>query len=216
MNTTSSISITIYALCEPHDPSAVRYIGQTRRKLRLRFKSHLQEARGPRNSRKTAWIRDLAAQGLRPLIQVLGTVPSARANEVEKRLITTYKAKGYDLLNTHTHDYQLPWDRRFTETGVNPNSFSRGSVKMPLPTVGTLTTLLQQLVAPLIEATAHHADELRRVEALYREQIAAKDELIAELRRRAEEAERHTTERATAEHGNARFRVLRWLAHQVT
>ena len=78
-----------------------------------------------------------------------------------------------------------------------------------------LSTLMQQLMAPLIEATARQADELRRIEALYREQIVAKDELIAELLRRAEEAERHTTERATPKHGNTRFRVLRWLAHQL-
>jgi len=90
----------------------------------------------------------------------------------------------------------------------NNSPYQGGSQQLP--------TLMHQLMAPLIQATARQADELCRVEALYREQIAAKDELIAELRRRAEEAERHTTERATPEHGNARFRVLRWLAHQLT
>ncbi len=77
------------------------------------------------------------------------------------------------------------------------------------------TELTSQLYAVYQQALTAQADELRRIEALYREQIAAKDELIVELRRRAEKAERHTTERATPEHGNARFRVLRWLAHQL-
>jgi len=160
--------------------------------------------------------------------KLLGVHPNTVRNRIKTGLLPAEKmltpnGDAYMIPRTSIEDaLQSPLQNVGTlPGGSNELLSSNGAQNDSLVTLttgsqGTLTTLLQQLVAPLIEATAHHADELRHVEALYREQIAAKDELIAELRRRAEEAEHHTNERATPEHGNARFRVLRWLAHQLT
>ncbi len=67
-----------------------------------------------------------------------------------------------------------------------------------------------QLYAVYQQTLDAQAAELARLDQLYREQIAAKDALIDELRRRAEHAERRPRPTST------RVRVLSWLARQVT
>jgi len=165
--------------------------------------------------------------------KLLGVHPNTVRNRVKAGTIPatkvlTPKGEAYAIPRQHVTPLQNGYqsDSQNSEAYCYPNTLlasfndpQNGDIDtLTMSHKGPLQGGSQQqptAVSVLIEATARQADELRRVEALYREQIAAKDELIAELRRRAEEAERHTTERATPEHGNARFRVLRWLAHQL-
>lgn len=89
---------TIYALCEPNRPDAVRYIGQTRTPPRTRLWAHINAAHKGR-SHSAAWIRTLLARGEEPLMRVLETVSVDTLSQREMALIAEYRAAGVRLTN---------------------------------------------------------------------------------------------------------------------
>lgn len=89
---------TIYALCEPNRPDAVRYIGQTRTPPRTRLWAHINAAHKGR-SHSAAWIRSLLTRGEEPLMRVLETVPVDALTRREMALIAEYRAAGVRLTN---------------------------------------------------------------------------------------------------------------------
>lgn len=89
---------TIYALCEPDRPDAVRYIGQTRNTPRERLWAHINAAPKGR-SYSAAWIRSLLKRGDYPLMRVLETVQVGELSQREIALISAYRAAGVRLTN---------------------------------------------------------------------------------------------------------------------
>ncbi len=90
--------VHIYALCEPDNPDAVRYIGQTRRSPEDRLYGHLHE---PEYHDKWTWIQSLGARGHTPLLRVLAITTTEEALAVEQKYIGEYVARGARLLNVN-------------------------------------------------------------------------------------------------------------------
>ena len=85
----------VYALVDPRDRKP-RYIGRTR-DPQARYYSHVSlcnPARRPDNERKDAWIRELAAAGMRPELIVLETCRLRDAPRVERKWIVRHRAAG--------------------------------------------------------------------------------------------------------------------------
>lgn len=90
----------IYALCEPdEDHNVVRYVGKSNDPLR-RFKEHMYPASLSHHCHRSAWIKALQAQGLKPRLVILEETNDGRWAEDEIRLIAKYRHDGHDLTNT--------------------------------------------------------------------------------------------------------------------
>jgi len=81
----------IYTLSDPRKPTAIMYVGYTRRSLKQRFSQHLAEARSGKSSYKCNWIRKLLAEGIEPVILMLEKVDRDNWQEREKFWIAFYK-----------------------------------------------------------------------------------------------------------------------------
>lgn len=93
----SKTAAYIYALIDPRT-NAVRYIGKTHNVLG-RFRGHCK-GKGPTYSAK--WIRQLAAEGLRPIVEVVEVVNSgvqADWEAAERQWIANFKLMGFKLTN---------------------------------------------------------------------------------------------------------------------
>lgn len=89
-------AVELYELLDPRD-GEVRYIGKAVDAAK-RFKGHLRDSRR-RNTPVYAWVRSLAKAGTVPQMRVVATVPAARWQEEERRLIAEARAGGGRLLN---------------------------------------------------------------------------------------------------------------------
>lgn len=84
----------VYHLIDPND-RAVRYIGKSRNP-KARLAQHLADAAAADNTTKKRWIRQLVANGQKPVLIIAGsfsTDPLARAFESEechRHLATVY------------------------------------------------------------------------------------------------------------------------------
>lgn len=77
----------------------VRYVGKTSNP-RKRLTDHMRAARAGEQHHRAKWIRVLLAQGLRPLLEVLHSVPDGENwQDAEIRLIAEYRAAGHALTN---------------------------------------------------------------------------------------------------------------------
>lgn len=85
----------IYALTEPDDLSAIRYIGKTKLPVEVRYRQHLQDNKA---GYKTSWIRSLP-EGKLPSICVIDECPEHLLNTREVYWISYYKSLGYRLTN---------------------------------------------------------------------------------------------------------------------
>lgn len=86
----------IYALIDPRD-KRVRYIGMTTQALRKRYGAHLRDCR--KGTYRSRWISALRAQGLKPIMLELETVPAEDRADAERRWIAFYRAAGARLVN---------------------------------------------------------------------------------------------------------------------
>ena len=85
----------IYALRDPRD-GQVYYVGKSN-SPRMRYVDHLADKNT--NARKTAWIDDLAAAGLKPQMDILEAVPLSEWQQAEKNWIAFGWAHGWPLTN---------------------------------------------------------------------------------------------------------------------
>jgi hypothetical protein len=103
--------VAIYALSDPRDVEAVRYVGRTR-SPEARFSQHINTARlwlpdqlpwwisRPELRPLYTWIRTLYADGSRlPVMIVVGWTTAPLAKSDERRFIAAYLARGLPLLN---------------------------------------------------------------------------------------------------------------------
>lgn len=96
----STRPVYIYALADPDEPDAIRYIGQTVcPRVRLNF--HLTVARNASTAttRVGAWVRQLLGAGKRPVLTVLAEATLETAVQAEEEQIARYAARGL-LTNT--------------------------------------------------------------------------------------------------------------------
>lgn len=91
--------VLIYRLIDPRD-QRVRYVGKTETRLSRRLAGHIKQAKDGRGGSSAPWILDLLAQGLRPRIEMIETVPVGNAWPArEKHWIAEYRRQYPDLLN---------------------------------------------------------------------------------------------------------------------
>lgn len=87
---------SVYTLSDPRT-NEVRYVGCTL-DVKRRFNDHMRNQEG--NSRKRAWIDELKAQGLQPVLFVLeDELKEAEAFNHEAYWIVQYRDHGASLLN---------------------------------------------------------------------------------------------------------------------
>ena len=87
----------IYALIDPRT-NAVRYIGKAF-DVAVRYKSH---CKGNDTTRSARWVRELAAFGLKPTVEIVEIINSTSPDEwsrAERQWIANFKLMGYDLTN---------------------------------------------------------------------------------------------------------------------
>lgn len=92
---------TIYKILDPitHE---VRYIGVTKLQLRKRLGIHVRKAREEIcKSKFYRWLKELNAQGIKPIIEPIMQVPIKDSFYAELVLIQAFKIVGHPLLNTY-------------------------------------------------------------------------------------------------------------------
>lgn len=111
-----AVPVYIYALCEP-TTGAVRYIGKSASPEK-RLGNHLHAGR----YKIAAWVSELAASGLRPVLNIIETVaPGNDASARERLAIAMHLSRGCKLLNSEgTHFGRGPQPRPgdFTNQGA--------------------------------------------------------------------------------------------------
>lgn len=86
----------IYALNDPRTGEC-RYVGKANNP-RVRERKHTFSAKTPRTHRD-CWIRGLALQGLRPVLEILDEVPVSQWQFWEREYIRVFRAIGIRLTN---------------------------------------------------------------------------------------------------------------------
>ncbi len=89
----------IYILIDPRN-NQVRYVGKSNNP-RERFKNHLNKSHNPK-SYKTNWINKLRELNLKPIMQIIDTVPIEDWIFWEMYWISQFKTWGFNLVN-HTN-----------------------------------------------------------------------------------------------------------------
>lgn len=88
--------IWIYTLTDPRN-NLVKYIGKTFR-LNRRLNDHINEINS--NTKKTAWIKNLKKENLKPIFEILEETNIEDCNFLEIYWIGQFKVWGFDLKNT--------------------------------------------------------------------------------------------------------------------
>jgi len=89
----------IYALSDPRNPSAIRYVGKTSSLVKKRLGEHLAYARKTkRTSHLVNWLRQLMAEGVLPVIALIDK-GIGDWEAAECFWIAQYRQQGYDLCN---------------------------------------------------------------------------------------------------------------------
>lgn len=93
----TAATVLIYALRDPRDGS-VRYVGKTDN-LERRLKHHIATRR--EKNVRGAWLCELHAAGLSPVMVVLQEVSAERWQHAERRWIRRLAERAQGLLNKH-------------------------------------------------------------------------------------------------------------------
>jgi hypothetical protein len=91
----------VYALVDPREPRAVRYVGCGAVPAR-RLQQHVWDARFPTassNCRKVLFIQQMLCEGVIPGMVILEAVPAQRWVARERHWIELFRARGSDLTN---------------------------------------------------------------------------------------------------------------------
>ena len=97
--------VYLYSLTDPRPGRDEIYIGASRNPKR-RLSAHLQC--DDWQSRKTKWIEELKAEGLRPLLDILDAIDDADAPAAELRLIDLWRARWGSLCVNHGSQVPYP------------------------------------------------------------------------------------------------------------
>ena len=86
----------IYALKDPRT-NEIRYIGKSN-DPEYRFKNHINKCRD-KNTHKRNWINELRKEKMKPILEIIDTVPIDKWKEFEKFYIKKYINEGCKLVN---------------------------------------------------------------------------------------------------------------------
>lgn len=86
----------IYSLNCPHT-NIPKYIGQTRRTLYERLRSHKSQLK--KTDKRTKWIASLMEKGTPPVIELVHECPIEEIDFWESHYISLYRSWGFDLKN---------------------------------------------------------------------------------------------------------------------
>lgn len=120
----------IYALLCPISNN-IEYVGKTYKELRIRLNEHVYESRKKKLNKRTAWIKSLTSQGLRPKIILIDcTECPIKINELEIFYIAKYKKENINLKNDQPGGNGQPKGFKFKnryvpEKGVQPEHFKK-------------------------------------------------------------------------------------------
>jgi hypothetical protein len=89
--------VSIYVLKDPRT-NEIRYVGKTKRSLKIRLSEHLQQKAKDHHSR---WINSLLKQNLQPLIEEVEKCSNSNWEEREKFWIQYYKNLNFNLTNSN-------------------------------------------------------------------------------------------------------------------
>lgn len=107
---------SIYVLIDPRD-AAVRYVGWTTQSLTVRCCQHVCQARIDLDqTHRARWIRQLLRAGLRPRIELVESVSTARGPSRERYWIKLYRSVGARLVNGTDGGDGTPGRRRSATT----------------------------------------------------------------------------------------------------
>lgn len=95
--------MSLYVLLDPREPGffTARYVGATNSSLSRRLGQHLAPSKLRLDTPVATWLRELVAEGLRPLIALLERVPLPEWREGEIRQIKALRDAGHPLVNGH-------------------------------------------------------------------------------------------------------------------
>ena len=89
----------IYALVDPRDPGAIRYVGKAKDASK-RLNEHLAEARtSKREDHRLHWLRKLASCSVEPIVAILETGKGDGWKEAERKWIKHFRDMGSRLVN---------------------------------------------------------------------------------------------------------------------
>ena len=119
----------IYVLCDPRmsDPiQRIRYAGVTRRKPEIRLQAHMGSARRGENTHKARWIRQLLANGMTPVMEIIDPASAGRGWEKnEQAWIRHFRAIGCSLTNLTDGGDGAPGHAVSAETRAKLSAASR-------------------------------------------------------------------------------------------
>jgi hypothetical protein len=103
------VAFYLYTLADPVTPDNVRYVGWAMNPSERMVKHERDASRLV--THKARWIASLLALGRKPALDVIGAVQTREAAAcIEKRLIASYRACGFDLTNaTEGGDGVVGW-----------------------------------------------------------------------------------------------------------
>lgn len=92
----------IYALSDPRDPDAIRYVGKTQAELMTRLSGHLHYAtKRKSNCHVSTWIRKLLREGYRPTVTILEHGDASEDwRPAEVRWIARCRDQGHNICNS--------------------------------------------------------------------------------------------------------------------
>lgn len=142
---------TIYTLADPRD-GKVRYVGVTltpRKRLRQHLTTTMALA-----SPLGAWLRELRDAHKQPLMEVVAVVPEKERWKAERRLITTMKEEGVDLLNQEVGT---------TVTAISANVLEALRIRIRATHGGNLNGHLKAAVDEAVQAWLDKPPESKEV-----------------------------------------------------
>lgn len=194
--------ITIYALVDPHTGD-IRYIGKTAHSPEKRLRGHMSEAKRLTGARhyKSSWLRQLAGEGLVPLIEVIEEVEPEGANERERHWIAYHRRCGAPLTNvTDGGDGQSLGYRHCDEARATCGEASRRAWRDP----NYRARVIEGLKAH--NRSSEHRAKISENKRGSRHPMAQlKEEEVIEIKRKIREGMRTTD--IALEHGISQTRV---------
>lgn len=92
--------LTIYSLAHPQT-GEVRYVGITKKDIKLRLIGHIYESKKGGTTRKCNWIKSLLNNGLRPIIEAIDIVHESEWEYWEIYWIEQFRQWNFRLTNHH-------------------------------------------------------------------------------------------------------------------
>ena len=89
----------IYYLCDPRDPSHIRYVGKAKNTT-SRLKKHISDVYKRPGNHRLCWIKSLLTDGVSPKLVIIEGVAENNWQERERFWISKFRSDGHNLTNS--------------------------------------------------------------------------------------------------------------------